>query len=167
MIGETAPAPTPLDALLAHLAIERDHLIALVTALDDEAQALRQLALNDLLDAGRRKAAAAEAHTHIARDRLERLHAVDPTCDTLGALSERLDSADRERLDATRIELAGLLDSAADKNAWNHTFAESGKALIEGTLRVMRGRAAGASATYGKGGRIVTGERRARLDRRA
>lgn len=162
MTGENA-----LIALFAHLDAERDHLIALGAALDDEAQALRQLALDDLLAAGRAKAAAAEAHTHIARDRLARLHAVDPDCDTLGALSVRLAPADREALDARRLELAGLLDAAAHQNAWNHTFAETGKALVEGTLRVMRGRAAGASATYGKGGRIRAGERRARVDRRA
>lgn len=162
MTGETA-----LDALFAHLDVERDHLIALGDAFADEAQALRQLALDALLDAGRRKAAAAEAHTHIARDRLARLHAVDAGCDTLGALSARLEPDDRARLDGVRAELAELLQAAATQNAWNHTFAESGKALIEGTMRVMRGRAAGPSATYGKGGRIVTGERRARLDRRA
>ncbi len=167
MTGETASAQTPLDVLIAHLGVERDHLIALGAALDDEATALRQLSLDALLDAGRRKAAAAEAHTHIARDRLARLHAVDPECETLGALSKRLAEVDRDRLDAMRGELIALLESAAEKNAWNHAFAESGKALIGGTLRVMRGRAAGASATYGNRGRIQTGERRGRVDRRA
>jgi len=162
MTGETA-----LDALFAHLATERDHLIALGAALDDEAAALRQLELDPLLDAGRRKAAAAEAHAHIARDRLDRLRAVDPDCDTLGALSARLDPADRDRLDGVRADMAGLLEAAARQNAWNHTFAESGRALIEGTMRVMRGRAAGASAPYGKRGRIQAGERRGRVDRRA
>lgn len=162
MTGETA-----LEALFAHLATERDHLIALGEALDAEAQALRQLTLDALLDAGRRKAAAAEAHTHIARDRLALMHAVDPECDTLGALSARLGADARARLDGVRTELARLLESAAEKNAWNHAFAESGKALIQGTLRVMRGRAAGSSATYGKQGRIVAGERRGRVDRRA
>lgn len=162
MTGEDA-----LIALFAHLDAERDHLIALGAALEDEARALRQLALDDLIAAGRAKAAAAEAHAHIARDRLRRLHAVDPDCERLGQLAERLDGEDREALDTRRAELAGLLEAAAHQNAWNHTFAESGRALVDGTMRVMRGRAAGASATYGKGGRIRAGERRSRVDRRA
>lgn len=162
MSGETA-----FDALIGHLVAERDHLIALGDALAAEASALRAMALDPLLDAGRQKARAAEAHTHLARRRAERLRAVDPTCETLGALSERLDADDRARLDALRAELAGLLDAAAQQNAWNHTFAETGKALVEGTLRVIRGRAAGASGTYGKGGRIRAGQRALRVDRRA
>lgn len=166
--GALTPAPAaPLDALLAALDDERRHLEALCLALEDEGQALRTLTLDALLDAGRRKARAADEQAHLARRRLARLHAIDPALTTLGALAERLAPADREALDARRDALRVLLDRAAAQNRDNHVFAETGRALIDGTLRVFRGRAAGASATYGKSGQIHQGERRAVIDRRA
>lgn len=161
------PADTPLAALLAALDDERRHLEALCLALEDEGQALRTLTLDALLDAGRRKARAADEQAHLARRRLARLHAIDPALTTLGALAERLAPADREALETRRDALRGLLDRAAAQNRDNHVFAETGRALIDGTLRVFRGRAAGASATYGKSGRIRAGERRAVIDWRA
>lgn len=162
MTGENA-----LTTLFDHLDRERTHLLALNEVLIDEAEALRRMALDDLLEAGRRKALIAEEQAHIARRRLEHLHAVDPGIETLGALAERLGDEDRTRLDVLRADLADLLERAAAQNQWNHTFAETGRALVEGTLRVIRGRAAGASATYGGNGRIRTGEPRSRVDRRA
>lgn len=162
-----APLPAPLPALLTALDDERRHLEALCVALEDEGAALRTLALDELIDAGRRKARAADEQAHLARRRLAALHAIDPALTTLGALAARLDPADRTRLDERRDALRALLDRAAAQNHYNHTFAETGRALIDGTLRVFRGRAAGASATYGKSGRIRQGERRAVIDRRA
>lgn len=162
--GNLTPA---LDALLDALDDERRHLEALCAALEDEGRALRTLSLDELIDAGRRKARAADEQAHLAARRLARLHAVDPTATTLGALAARLAPPDRDRLDAHRDTLRALLDRAAAQNHDNHAFAETGRALIDGTLRVLRGRAAGASATYGNTGRIRAGERRAVVDRRA
>lgn len=171
--GDTALTPPdetltadPLAALYDHLGRERAQLVALCDALAAEAAALRTMSLDALLDAGRQKALAAEAHAHLAARRAARLRAVAPV-DTLGALAAQLAPADRPRLDALRAELGDLLGRAADQNRWNHTFAETGRALIDGTLRVMQGRVAGPSATYGQRGRIRAGERRPLLDRRA
>lgn len=155
------------DALLDALDDERCHLEALCAALEDEGRALRSLSLDALIDAGRHKARAADAQAHLAARRLDRLHAVDPAIETLGALAARLAPPDRARLDTRRDALRALLDRAAAQNRDNHVFAETGRALIDGTLRVIRGRAAGASATYGNTGRIRAGERRAVVDRRA
>ncbi len=164
--ADALTADPALTALWDHLEREREQLTALCAALTAEATALRSMSLDALLAAGRDKALAAEAHAHLATRRLDRLHAVAPV-DTLGALAAQLDPDDRQRLDALRAELADLLGRAADQNRWNHTFAETGRALIDGTLRVMQGRVAGPSATYGQRGRIRAGERRSIVDRRA
>lgn len=159
-------ATDALTALFDHLEAERGHLIELCAALEDEARALRGMALDDLIATGRRKQRIGEAHAHLARDRRARIEAVVPDASGLSALIDALPAPDGERLGALRDTLQALLVQATRQNAWNRTFSETGKALIDATLRVVGARTAGPSATYGGNGRVAAGERRTRIDRR-
>lgn len=159
-------ATDALTALFDHLEAERGHLVELCAVLEDEAKALQGMALDDLIALGRRKQRIGEAHAHLARKRGARMEAVAPGAGGLSALIETLPAPDGVRLGALRDTLQGLLEQATRQNAWNRTFSETGKALIDATLRVLGARHAGPSATYGGNGRVAVGERRTRIDRR-
>ncbi|MCA9540507.1 MAG: flagellar protein FlgN [Myxococcales bacterium] len=150
---------------MTHLDAERDRLQTLCTVLDEESAALRRMALDDIIDIAQRKQGLLEAHQVLAQARSARLAAIG--AQSLDECVARCSPAQAVRLAELRTSMAELARHATERNAWNHAFAESGRALVEGALRVVRRLHAGSSATYAANGQVTAGERRTRVDRRA
>jgi|GEM_PF-2304593 len=147
-----------LRELFAHLEAERRLLESLVDLLEDEGKALRALDLDGLSGLAARKQTLVDSQLWIARQRSEKLAPFgeeEPV--TLTALQRTLDDEDATALADLRRGIRDAAAQAAELNAKNELFAQSGFQLVSGVLRIVTRGQAGSSTTYAADGRHRVG----------
>ncbi len=142
-----------LRELFAHLEAESRLLESLVDLLEDEGKALRALDLDGLSGLAARKMTLVDSQVWIARQRAEKLAAFgDEAPTTLAALQTTLDDEDATTLVALRRDMREAAAQAAELNAKNELFAQSGFQLVSGVLRIVARGQAGSATTYAADG---------------
>lgn len=143
-----------LRELFAHLEAEKRLLESLVELLEDEGKALSALDLDGLSGLAARKQTLIDSQVWISRQRVEKLAAFgDEAPATLTALQATLEDEDAETLSTLRSDMREAAARAAELNAKNELFAQSGFQLVSGVLRIVARGQAGSSATYAADGR--------------
>jgi flagellar biosynthesis/type III secretory pathway chaperone len=159
--------PQTADALLAHLDAELACLESMCTVLEEEAGALRRLAVDEVLDATRDKERILLDQAALAKKRQARLHAVRPGASCLTEVRHGLPTELADQIAGRQTELRALAERVNEQHARNQRFAESAHELVGAQLKVVTRSHAGPRTTYGPAGNIETGTPRTGVDRRA
>ena len=145
-----------LMVLCRHLERERQCLFDLASLLDDEADALRRMALAELEDYAHRKEVMLNEQRTLARERIALLSTFSndetpvPLADAISNASG--DMADK--LNLVRQELLDLAQAIKIRNVQNQTFAATGHGLVTGLFRIIGLGRVNRKSTYAANGRI-------------
>ncbi|MEE2787573.1 MAG: flagellar protein FlgN [Myxococcota bacterium] len=139
-----------------HLEDESRCLSDLAAVLDDEAAALRRMALEDLEALAHRKELLVSQHANLARERRAFLaHLADGgPPPSISALIEHAPANVRVTLTDIKNRLAELSEAVRTQNMRNQTFAQTGRELVNGLFQILGGLHAPRNSTYSARGRI-------------
>ena len=145
-----------LMVLCRHLEGELQCLTDLAQLLDDEAGALRQMALTELEDYARRKEVLLNEQRTLARERHQLLSEFSPDSIPIPITEVIAMSPDpvAEDLGRLREELLQLADTIKEQNLRNQTFAQTGHGLVTGLFRIIGLGRFKQKSTYSANGRI-------------
>ena len=155
------------QALMDHLDAELACLESMCGVLEQEAAALRRLAVDEVLSASRDKERIIEEQQGLAHQRQARLDAVRPGASCLTEVQQGLPEDVAADIARRQSELRALVERVNEQHARNQTFAESAQELVGAHLKVVTRSHAGPRTTYGPKGNIDTGTPRRGLNRRA
>jgi flagellar biosynthesis/type III secretory pathway chaperone len=142
--------------LCRHLDSERQCLLDLAQLLDDEAGALRRMALVELEEFARRKEVLLNEQRTLARER----HALLATVSTgdspisIADVIAMVPDGGATQLGQLRGELLALADTIKTQNQRNQTFAKTGHGLVTGLFRILGLGRSNSKSTYSANGRI-------------
>lgn len=145
-----------LVQLAEHLRAEVECLEHLYETLENEAVALRQMALVELDELARRKEQLLDQQQRLSKLRADHLvlhltHSDATTLSELAAASEHPSAADVASL---TNYLRALATAVSQQNHKNHIFAESGRGLIQSLFRLFDIGRTRIDSTYAADGQI-------------
>ena len=145
-----------LTVLCRHLEDERQCLLTLTQLLDDEAVALRGMALTELEVLAHRKEALLNQQATFARERRQLLTEGLPESPS-PSLAQAIAMAPNELgadLTSARERLLSLAQQITSQNIRNRTFASTGHGLVTGLFRIIGLGRSRHESTYSSNGKI-------------
>ena len=145
-----------LMVLCRHLDRERQCLSDLAQLLDEEADALRRMALTELEAIAHRKEVLLNEQGTLGRERIAILSSCssDSAPCTLAYAIEKASPALADNLSRVRHDLLALADAIKIQNTRNQTFAQTGHGLVTGLFRIIGLGRINRKSTYAANGRI-------------